>query len=367
VRVLLTGGTGYLGGAIREELARGGHRVVLLARTPADSGAFAASAGDYVPGDVTDEASVRRAMEGVDAVVHTAAHVKNWDRDRRRFDAVNVDGVRRVLAEAERARVSRVVYTSSFIAIGPSTGGPPLASPPEAAGAGGQSGGARNFRNDYERTKSAGHAVALEFQARGLPLTILYPTVVYGPGKRTAGNHVGEMLFALLEGTLPGLVGDGRPVWNFAYLPDVARGHRLALERGGSGRCILGGENLPVAAFVGEAARALGVPPPARRLGYALPTVIGALLEVVAAVRGVPPALTRGEVGIFRDDWAFESEAAERELGYTRTPLSRALAETARWVREERDRERTSAGAGGGTGRTATGSARAGSSDAGAA
>jgi nucleoside-diphosphate-sugar epimerase len=168
---------------------------------------------------------------------------------------------------------------------------------------------------------------------------ILYPTVVYGPGKRTPGNHVGEILVALARGKLPGVVGDGRPVWNFAFLPDVARGHRLALERGGTGRYVLGGENRTVAGFLDAAARALGVRAPRRRLGYALPAAVGALLEARAAITGAPPSLTRGEVSIFREDWAFTSEPAERDLGYVRTPLEEALAATARWVHAGRGRE----------------------------
>ena len=140
MRVLVTGGTGYLGSAIVRALARAGHDPIVFARhTPAASGA-----GDprYIAGDIRDTRAVTAAAAGVDAICHTAALVAQWRRDASEFDAINVGGLQSVLSAARERGVPRVVYTSSFLAL-------PPADSPHALTA-----------NHYQRTKVAARDVA---------------------------------------------------------------------------------------------------------------------------------------------------------------------------------------------------------------
>src|SRR5262245_38790898 len=108
MKVLLTGGTGYLGRAIAAALAAGGHDVVVFARSASRSGA----PGTPFDGDVRDGAAVQRAAGGCDAIVHTAALVSIWRRRPEDFDDVNVGGLKNVIAAAAAAGIRRIVYTS---------------------------------------------------------------------------------------------------------------------------------------------------------------------------------------------------------------------------------------------------------------
>ena len=153
MRVLVTGGSGYLGRAIVAALARRGHAPVIFARRP---GADPHAAG-AVAGDVTDAAALARAARDVDAICHSAALVSVWQRDRSRFDAVNVGGLRNAIAAAKAAGHDRFVYTSSFLALPPRGASTPVRG------------------NDYQRTKAEAGAVAEQAAREGFPIAQLYP------------------------------------------------------------------------------------------------------------------------------------------------------------------------------------------------
>src|SRR5829696_2634555 len=113
MRVLVTGGTGYLGSAIVRALDRTGHEPIVFARR-----ATAASLpGRAIDGDVRDTRAVTAASTGVDAICHTAALVAQWRRDPSEFDAINVGGLQSVLSASRERGIARVVYTSSFLAL----------------------------------------------------------------------------------------------------------------------------------------------------------------------------------------------------------------------------------------------------------
>src|SRR5438094_6903798 len=123
MKVLVTGGTGYLGRAIVRALAARGHQLVIFARTATRSGL----PGTLIDGDVRDPAALERAAAGCDAISHSAALVSIWRRRREDFDDVNVGGLRNVLAIARALGTPRVLYTSSFVAIPPKGRTEPLA------------------------------------------------------------------------------------------------------------------------------------------------------------------------------------------------------------------------------------------------
>jgi farnesol dehydrogenase len=298
MRVLVTGGTGYLGRALVDALVAGGHELVVFARRASESGL----PGTLIDGDIRDGAAVDAAMDGCGAVCHAAALVAIWRRDPREFDDVNVGGLRNVLSAARRRRVGRVVYTSSFLAL------PPRGSPSPLTA------------NDYQRTKVAARAVAIEAIAAGDPVVCLFPGVIYGPGVRTPGNLVGGLVADALARRLPGLVGPER-TWSYSYVKDVAAGHVAALRsRLPRAEYGVGGPNLPqrrVFELLREA-RGVGIPP---RIPYALASMIGAVEELRARLSGRLPLVTRGAVEIFRHDWPVDSSAAVEDLDYRVTPL----------------------------------------------
>ena len=326
MKVLVTGGTGFLGRAIVHRLAAR-HEPSLLVRPTASREGFPRGVR-FVAGDVTDRAGLERAAAGMDAILHAAALVK-LVAPAREFDRVTVGGLENVLAAAAAAGVGRVLYVSSFIALGPTERGPGgmLDESAEA--------GDRKWINDYERTKTLADRRARQAIELGAPLVVVYPGVVYGPGAMTEGNIVVRGLLEMLHGRLPALVGDAARRWSYVHVEDVAAGVEAALERAPlGGRYLLGGENVALGDFYRIAEELSGVPAPRRWLPRGLAKALGAAMKGAARLTGGTPKLTPDMVEVCHHDWAYSCERAERELGYRHRPLRLGIAETLAWLEE---------------------------------
>lgn len=302
MRIVVTGGTGYLGGAIVRAIHARGHLPIVFARRASASDL----PGETIDGDIRDRASVKRAIAGADAVIHTAALVSLWRARRDEFDEINIGGLETVLDVCRSAGTSRVVYTSSFLALPPA--------------------GARRAleANDYQRTKVRGREIARNAVKAGLPLIAMYPGVIYGPGPATEGNLVARLVRDHLQGALPGIIGAER-VWSYAYVDDVAEAHVTAIERGRVGEEYgLGGENVPQMRIFEHVRGARGTPLP-RRIPFAIAALGAFVEERRARMTGRPPLLTRGTVNIFRHDWPVDSSRSLTELSYRVRPLGEGL------------------------------------------
>ena len=307
MKVLVTGGTGYLGQAVVRALAVRGHIPVVFARSAGGH----TLPGIAAAGDIRDRAAVDRAAEGCQAICHLAALVSVWRSRAEEFDDVNVGGLRNVLAVAGARGLAPIVYTSSFLALPPA----------------GRADALRG--NDYQRTKHDAERVAADAAAAGAPLVRLYPGVLYGPGRLTEGNLVGRLLADHFARRLPGIIGADR-IWSYAYVDDVAAAYVAVLERGvTAGQFALGGENLPQMRAVEILRDETGTRLP-RRIPYAIADAIGIAEEARARLSGATPKLTRRTVDIFRHDWPLDSTAASEALGYTVTPFREGLARTIR-------------------------------------
>lgn len=325
MRVLVTGVTGFLGGCVARAIADAGHHVRGLARDAARWSDRRPPGAEVFVGDVAEPAALDRAAVGCDAVVHAAALVKSWVRDPGEFDRVNVGGLRNAISAARNAGAT-LIYTSSFIALGPTDGGVLDEQSPRRPGA---------PHNDYERTKWAADRIAREEAGAGVPLVRLYPGVVYGPGALTAGNHVVLSLLQHARGKLPGLLGAGDRRLCLAFVEDVAAGFVAALDRAAPGSAyVLGGENRTLVELFDAFGRETGIPPPRRRIPYAVAGVVGKLQRWRAELFGIEPELTDEVVAIYRHEWAYSSERAVRELGYRVTPFEDGVARTVAWLRE---------------------------------
>jgi NAD+-dependent farnesol dehydrogenase len=310
MKVLVTGGTGYLGRAVVNALAAR-HELVIFARGASRSNL----PGTAIDGDIRDRAAVERAAAGCDAISHPAALVSIWRRRRQDFDDINVGGLRNILEAAARLQTPRVLYTSSFVAIPPRDRTAPL------------------LANDYQRTKVAADRVADEAVRDGSPLIRVYPGVVYGPGSFTEGNLVGRLIADHLKHRLPGLVGPENR-WSYAYVDDVAAGHCAAIERGRiGGRYMLGGENAPQRRVFEILQQLTGRRPPPR-IPFPVAELLGAAEELRVAAFGGTPLLTRGAVEIFRHDWSLDSSETIRELGYSVTALAEGIARTLQSIQD---------------------------------
>jgi len=311
MRLLVTGGTGYLGRACVRAFRARGHELVVFARTATRSGL----PGTLVDGDIRDRGALERAAAGCDGIAHAAGLVSIWRRRSADFDDVNVGGLRNVVTVADALKIPRVLYTSSFFAI-----------PPKGHSTALQA-------NDYQRTKVAADLLAETAARNGTPLVRVYPGVVYGPGSFTEGNLVGRMIADHLRRRLPGLVGPENP-WSYAYVEDVAAGHCLALDRGRiGGRYVLGGENATQRRVFEIVHQETGRRPPPR-IPFPLADALGAAEELRVRLFGGTPLITRGAVELFRHDWSLDSSESVRNLGYAITPLAEGLKTTIASIRD---------------------------------
>jgi farnesol dehydrogenase len=331
MKVLVTGGTGFLGRRTVERLAKN-HAVRLLVRGGSSRERFPEGV-EFALGDVTDRDSLERAAQGCDALLHAAALVKIL-APREEFDRINLGGLENVLAAAKAARVSRVTYVSSFIALGPTERGPngvldeSAGQKPDAT-----SDPNRRWINDYERTKALSDRRARAAIEQGAPLRVVYPGVIYGPGELTEGNIVVRHILDLKARKLPALLGKPERVWNYVFVEDVAEGIVRTLERGGDGaRYVLGGENVRQDAFYRLVGELTGAKIPSMRMPDALAKASGALMKAWALWTNGVPQLTPDLVEIYRHDWAYDSGRAGRDLGYRPRTLREGLAETVAWL-----------------------------------
>jgi nucleoside-diphosphate-sugar epimerase len=302
VKVLVTGGTGYLGGAIAGALARRGHEPTVFAR---GAQRLKGLSWPAVAGDIRDHRALRLAVRGMDGVVHAAGLVSVWRRDPAEFDRINVGGLETLLDVCALEQIRRIVVTSSFLALPPA-------------------GAARALEaNDYQRSKVRAREVARGAVIRGLPIMTIVPGVIYGPGPDSEGDLVGRLFRDHLSGRLPGIIGADR-LWSFSYVDDVAEAHVQALDSGEPGQeYMAGGENLPqMRAF--ELLRAARGTPLPRRIPGPLAQMLAAWEETVAA-RSRPPRLTRGTVRILLRDWPLDNARSIQKLSYRITPFNEGV------------------------------------------
>jgi len=341
--ILLTGATGYLGSQVARELIARGMPFRALVRDPArlefdlrnskletrnreaQTGnpkietRSSAPACEVVVGDLLHLYAVNRALRGVTHVIHTAALVKMWVRDRRDFRRVNVEGLKLLLQAASDVGVERIVYTSSFIALGPSAD-------MNAAE------GLRHrgpYSNEYEETKARALEWLRQEGLRRFPVVTLLPGVIYGPGPRTEGNLVGGMIDQYLSGKFPGVLGSGEQRWSFAFNSDVVAAHLAALESAKPGEeYVLGGDNRTLNEFFRLLAQSSKVDHPVQHLPIWAGKAMGVVEVACAQLFGHRPRVTPGVVEIFKHDWVYSSAKAIRDLGYRVTPLEEGLAKT---------------------------------------
>lgn len=325
--ILVTGGTGFFGKSLVRALAARGERVRVLARGSSDVSGLDLPNVEIARGDVVEPEAVKRALAGCDALFHGAAVVKELVKDKSIFDRVNVDALASTLALAREAGVKKIVYTSSFFAIGPSDRAPDRVADESFV---------REpvYCTDYERTKFLAEAKVAAEVARGASIVSVLPGFITGPGDMTEGNLIVRTLLDLEQGRLPGLPGGGVKKWCLVHVDDVVKGHLLAFERGRPGeRYLIGGDNPSVKEILDEYHRLGGARPPRLSLPFFVTDLAGAAEELRWKLFGANPMLSRGKACASRHDWAYSSSKAQRELGYSYTPWREVLKKTVEWMK----------------------------------
>jgi dihydroflavonol-4-reductase len=323
MKTLVTGASGFIGSAVVRQLLAKGRDVRAYVEPGADRRNLAGLDVDIVEGDVNDRATIGAALRGCDVLYHLAAIYKLWMPDPSKMYEVNVEGTKTVLWAAYKANLRRVVYTSSIAAVGQRADGVP-ADESVAFNLWGPAG-------HYIRSKWLSERDALRFAAEGLPLVAVNPSFPFGE-RDVAPTPTGRFVVMTLKGKVPGWFEGG---FNCVDVEDVARGHLLAEERGRVGeRYILGGHNVTYEDFFKLAAELAGVRPPRRKVPGGLMSAVGWVGDRVAdRITHKEPVITQKEARWATRKYWFDPSKAERELGYTVTPIRDSLERSIRWFR----------------------------------
>ena len=319
MKVCVTGATGFLGAHVAAQLAARGDEVRVTVRDSRRLEALAGLDVEVVAADVLDRRSMRRALDGIEMLFHTAGMVAS--RPRRQVWRVNAVGPRIAVETAAACGVRRVVVTSSVASIGPATGDRPVTerNPYPEGGTG----------LLYTDSKFEGERGALSAGERlGSEVVSVCPSYVLGPAlnRQRPGETSTRIVANYLRGRLPAIVD---AYTNIVDVEDVAAGHLLAGARGRPGeRYILGGENLPWSDVIERIARISGVRYPV----LVLPPEIAGVADALKRA-GVPFGLLEG-IRLMAPNWRYSSARARRELGYRPRRINETLERTVRWYQE---------------------------------
>jgi dihydroflavonol-4-reductase len=323
MKALVTGASGFVGSAIARALVGRGWSVRCLLRSSSNRQNLRGLPVDVVFGDLADGASLERALAGCDALFHVAADYRLGALDPHRLYQTNVEGTRNILHAAQRARVERIVYTSSVATVGlPPDGTPGDEATPVAL---------QDMIGHYKRSKFLAEQVVREWARTEAHVVIVNPSTPVGPGD-VKPTPTGQILVDAACGRTPAYVDTGL---NVAHVDDVAEGHLLALERGRCGeRYILGGEDMSLRDILTVIAELAGRKPPRIRLPHSLVVPLAHVAEAYARISGRPTRVTVEGVRMSRKHMFFSSAKAARELGYRWRPSRDALADAVRWFGE---------------------------------
>jgi len=322
VTVLVTGATGFVGSAVVRRLVASGVAVRALVRPGSNQRNLEGMPVTVVTGDLTDPASLQRALAGCQGLFHVAADYRLWVRDPAAMYHTNVDGTRALLQAAARAGLERIVYTSSVATLGLRADGQPSDEDTESSLA--------DMIGHYKRSKYLAEEVVRELARDGLPVVIVNPSTPAGPGD-VKPTPTGRMIVDALAGRMPAYVDTGL---NMVHVDDVAAGHLLAYERGTVGRrYVLGAEDMTLQEILGELARISGRRPPRFRIPHTAVLPVAHLAEGWARISGREPGITVDGVRLAKKRMFFSSGRAQRELGYRPGEARAALRDAAVWFR----------------------------------
>lgn len=322
MKVLVTGGTGFLGANLVHHLVARGDTVRVLKRQRTPPTLLEGLRVELAEGDVTDFESVLAASRGVEGIYHVAGLVSYWRPKRAWMFRVNVEGTRNVVEAALRNGVRRVVHTSSIAALGFRTDGLPCdEDTPWNWGP---------YDVGYPASKHLGEQEALRATAKGVEVVVVNPALIFGP--RDISWNAGRM-FKLVQKS--SVIRGPEGATTTCDVDDVCVGHIAAMERGQTGRrYILGGEHVRYSDLFRMISAVMGKPIRIQAVPYWVAQIAAWGTYGVSLVTRREPPLTPELLRVARHARHYSSERAIRELGYPQTPLYQTLEKTYRWYRD---------------------------------
>ena len=326
MKTLITGATGFVGSAVLRKLIDAGYSVRALVRPNSDRRNLAGLPVELCTGDLTDRASLDRALAGCAILFHVAADYRLWIPKPREIYEANVTGTQTIMLAAAHAGVTRIVYTSSVATLGLNPDGSPADENTPVSLA--------DMVGHYKRSKFLAEAeVKRLVDEQGLPVVIVNPSTPIGP-RDIKPTPTGRIIVDAISGRMPAYVDTGL---NLIHVDDVAAGHLLALDHGRIGeRYVLGAVNMTLKEILTQLAAITGQRPPRIRLPHNLVLPIAYLSEAWARmVGGKEPRVTLVGVRLAKKRMFFSAEKARRVLGFHPRPIEKALRDAVDWFRQQ--------------------------------
>jgi nucleoside-diphosphate-sugar epimerase len=323
LKALVTGGNGFTGSHLVRRLRKGGASVRLLARDPSKCGDYRGIGVEVAGGDIRDPAAVDRAVEGMEVVFHLAAAYRTAGLPDSDYRDIHVTGTENVLASSHRHGVRRVVHCSTVGVHGHIEAPPACEDSPFYPG------------DIYQVTKLEGERKAAAFgRESGLPVTILRPCAIYGPGDMRLLK-----LFRIASRRIKWILGDGRVFYHMVYVDDLCEAFLLAATRenvAGETFIIGGPEVLSLDQLVELIADELGAPGRTVHLPAAPFQILATFCERICAPLKISPPIYRRRIDFFTKSRSFDIRRATALLGYDpAVGIRKGIHLTAKWYREK--------------------------------
>ena len=316
MKSFITGATGFIGTHFATRFAETGHELRCLVRKTSSVQHLEDLGATLITGDVTDKASMLAGMEGCDWVINLANVYSFWEPNKHIYTEINVKGTQNVMECALETGVSKVVHVSTAVVYGKPAQCPFNEKSPV---------GPVRF-SEYARTKYEGDLICWDlYETRGLPLVMIYPGRVMGPGDpKPTGQYIKDLIYR----RFPATVFDDS-IMTSVHVRDVAEVIVRALEKENNigEKYLVGKHQLSMRQWNQMVSEISGVPLPKMRFPDSLVMVSAALLTWLAALTKQPPMwqMSTDLVWTVREGAIFDGSKVERELGITYTPIRAAV------------------------------------------
>jgi len=325
MKILLTGGSGFIGSYVLRFLVEAGYHVNVLVRDPSKLLVNNNRLIKVFHGNINSIESVNKPIEGCDTVIHLAALVSSTAQNQSDFYESNLHGTRNLLIASEKHEVKKFVFTSSLSAhsfINNKIINEESLIEPD------------KYFSSYAESKSRAEKLVMEYSKRGLSYIIIYPARVFGIGPLTDSNGAAKAISLYLKNRLPFLIDRGEQYASWTFVEDAARGIISAAVGSLNNEIfILGGENRTLAE-VYKIADLITVKKHLKiNLKSKTALSLASLLKLKAKLTKSPPLITREWLEFILESQKFSSEKAMTKLNYKITPLYQALEKTIAWLK----------------------------------
>jgi dihydroflavonol-4-reductase len=322
MKLLITGGTGFLGHHLIKKLINLGYNDIRVLKTKGDDAKLLSNFNvEYVEGDITNANDVENATKGCNVVFHLVGMISYWDKMNKLQYDINVLGTKNIVNSCLANNVEKLIYVSSNAAVGNIPGKLADENTPYNLD---------KLKVNYCDTKHLGELEIKKGIEKGLNAVIICPASMYGDGdiRRIHSDLMFKFSFPFNHITMPG----GLAVVD---VDDVAESLIKAWQIGKSGqRYLIIGENLTFTQIRTIIAKEIGINPPNIKLPIWLLKILASIFVFISSITGKKPKLTPAMVNFFTLEFWFDNSKSIKELGITYTPFKESIKRAVKWYKE---------------------------------